>query len=400
MAILSLHQLQCILPLTAAVLIVISAGQKVSVDMDFVRDCCYGRCGTLISPLWLASGLDKTNFSIETLYVATVNETDRHVDISRSNDGLCLITVYSYSSATMNLRFYIRKSKTGRNLAAVTVMDSYPITLNKVEATDSEESISRPQRSELGDENVVQRFNNKVSTERYEQNSDRVSVRVIRKHYSTEWYRIRPKHQIIIAVPVKYIRNGDVHIVFASFVADKATSGWYRRAKKSRPAAFRLPMPQRVHYNAAGKGSRYHSRSFASDNGSETPGNDRGTRSPKASPALHWLRPKGTFQGDVLQLKDKKCRSLSLPAHDLLRKQNARRKLLRPMSVASETSQMEFAFPGIDPNREGEEPPAAIIRPKDQHCRVRVVSHLVLPRSIPSTEDLCSDSVISPYSPG
>lgn len=121
MAILSLHQLQCILPLTAAVLIVMSAGQKVSVDMDFVRDCCYGRCGTLISPLWLASGLDKKNFSIETLYVTTVNETDRHVDINRSNDGLCLITVYSYSSATMNLRFYIRKSKTGRNLAAVTV---------------------------------------------------------------------------------------------------------------------------------------------------------------------------------------------------------------------------------------------------------------------------------------
>lgn len=60
--------------------------------------------------------------------------------------------------------------------------------------------------------------------------SDRLSVyktttTTPTKRYKVQSYRIRSGHQIAIAIPFKHIKNKNVYVAFASFAADKGTSG-------------------------------------------------------------------------------------------------------------------------------------------------------------------------------
>ncbi|OQR68407.1 hypothetical protein BIW11_12931 [Tropilaelaps mercedesae] len=193
----------------AATVVPVCVGTKLPIDLDFVTYCCYDKCGTMNSPLWLSSpGLNKTDGSRETLRITSAGDVS--VLNNRSDDEMCLITVAAdqWSTATMNLSFYLHGSL---DPTEVIVVDSQLISPKSVGVTDDRKS----------KDVFLQSGTTGVALRR--KRSTRLAAAAI--YYTVDSYSIRSEHQISIAVPVKHIESNGVHIVLASFAVDKGSSG-------------------------------------------------------------------------------------------------------------------------------------------------------------------------------
>lgn len=90
-------------------------GSSVVLNLDFVKDCCSKRCGTIAAPLQISSpGFNKVDESHEIIRITTTDNNlprgDQLNQGSSESSEICMVAICTDPTtwATLNISFFVR----------------------------------------------------------------------------------------------------------------------------------------------------------------------------------------------------------------------------------------------------------------------------------------------------